>query len=510
MPTGGAKDLVPPEMVEAVPPQLTTGFKGDRIEIRFNEYIQLVDMTRQLIISPPITPQPRVEIRKKSIWITFRDTLAANTTYNIQFGSAVADIHENTPLAGFRYVFSTGNSIDSASVSGRIMDALTATPVKDALAVLYRFDKPDSLLFRSPPDYFTRADSTGTFRISHVRPGKYRVAALQDKNNNYLSDQPGEQVAFISLDQELKDSMRVHLRLSEALPAPLAVKSSWWESPGKLLTVFSRSAPGARAKFVTSAPQDVRIFQSTYADTVIIWALPGAEEPVDLAWEYNEGFIDTVTYQRQKGTKDPTGKNPTRTNGESFPVGGGRLPPETMPHIVWPAPVVQFDTTRASVLRDSAAVSFTAFFGDSMNTNLVFFIDPVEGQYRITLLPGAVSDLYGRTNDTLQWTCTIPSDRSTGSISLNYVADTLAPSLIQLVDEKGQITGVRRVTGSLKTTFARLEPGRYRLRLVSDQNDNGRWDPGIFSERIQPEPVSYFRDQITVRSNWDVELEWND
>lgn len=510
MPTGGAKDLIPPEMVEALPSQFATDFNGDHIEIRFNEYIQLVDITRQLVISPPISPQPRVEIRKKSIWIIFRDTLAPNTTYSIQFGNAVADIHENTPLTGFRYVFSTGNSIDSASVTGRIMDALTAAPVKDAIAILYRFDMPDSAIFRSPPDYFTRADSTGTFRISHVRPGNYRIAALQDKNNNYLSDQPGEQVAYINRVQELKDSVRVHLRLSEALPAPLTVKTAFWEAPGKLVTVFSESVPGARAKFVATAPQDVRIHQSSYADTVIIWAIPGVEEPVELIWENNGVFIDTVTYQRQKGSRETAVKSQELITGETYPKGGGRLPPDRLPYIVWSAPVVQFDTARASVLHDSAVVARAAFFSDSLNTRLVFSIGPAEGQYRITLLPGAVTDVYGRTNDTLQWSCFIPPERSTGSISLNFAADTLAPSLIQLVDEKGEITGVRRVTGNLETTFTRLEPGKYRLRLITDQNDNGRWDPGRFPDGIQPEPVHYFRDPITVRSNWEVELDWNE
>ena len=147
--------------------------------------MQLIDIQKQLLISPPIIPPPQVELRKKSVVITLLDTLARNTTYSINFGNAIADFTEGNALMDFQYVFSTGSWLDSGKVSGAIYDALTLKPVKSALAMLYDSEVADSLIGITSPLYYARTGETGLFNIRNIRHGTYRIIGLDDKNSNF-------------------------------------------------------------------------------------------------------------------------------------------------------------------------------------------------------------------------------------------------------------------------------------------------------------------------------------
>ena len=57
--------------------------------------------------------------------------------------------------------------------------------------------------------------------------------------------------------------------------------------------------------------------------------------------------------------------------------------------------------------------------------------------------------------------------------------------------------------------FYYISPGKYYLRMFVDQNNNGKWDTGLFAENKQPEPVYYFPSEIELRASWDSEQEWN-
>ena len=139
-PSGGEKDVTPPEILKAVPENYSTNFKGDEIKIYFNEFVKLKDLSKQLIVSPPMDTEPDIRplgSASKYITIKIKDTLDANTTYALNFGQSIVDNNEENPFSYYRYVFSTGDTIDSLSVNGIVLDAQKNRPDTFVSVMLY-------------------------------------------------------------------------------------------------------------------------------------------------------------------------------------------------------------------------------------------------------------------------------------------------------------------------------------------------------------------------------------
>ncbi len=193
--TGGAKDEKPPEIVVSVPPNFTTHFKSDRVEITFNEYIALKEITKQLVVSPPMTKKPEIKAKGKSLEIIFKDSLQPDRTYAINFGDAIVDLNESNPLKNFQFVFSTGSTIDSLQASGRVVMALDGKPAEDIQVMLYS-GSADSLPLKTIPLYISRTDKEGRFTLRNLAEGSYKIFALKDGNSNFMFDLVTESVGF--------------------------------------------------------------------------------------------------------------------------------------------------------------------------------------------------------------------------------------------------------------------------------------------------------------------------
>ena len=198
-PTGGPKDERPPKVVEAVPENRSTNFIGKKIEITFDEYITLENANQNVMISPPLSEKPDIKLKNKTVVIKFKETLAANTTYTINFGSSIKDLHEGNQFKDYVYSFSTGNVIDTLSIAGKVLNAEDKKPVDGVYVSLYAADRDnlDSLPMTTIPDYLTKTDKEGKFRLDGLADKKYLVFALKDANANLYFDLPNEEVAFL-------------------------------------------------------------------------------------------------------------------------------------------------------------------------------------------------------------------------------------------------------------------------------------------------------------------------
>lgn len=196
MPEGGPKDETPPVVVKEVPMSGTVNFKDKQIDIYFDEYIQLKDIQTKFVISPPQKKKPKVSLRGKYIRITFADTLKPNTTYSMDFADAIVDNNEGNPFGFYRYVFSTGPVIDSMEVSGQIVDAQTQLPLLNMSVWLYE-NHADSAALTEIPSYVARTDSTGTFQVTNIKRGSYRVLAIDDTNKDLIFTPEGEKIGFV-------------------------------------------------------------------------------------------------------------------------------------------------------------------------------------------------------------------------------------------------------------------------------------------------------------------------
>jgi uncharacterized protein (DUF2141 family) len=194
-PTGGPRDTIPPVLENATPPNRSLHFKGNKIVLTFDEYVQIADLQKNLLVAPTPKLTPNIDFKLKTVTIKMRDTLQPNTTYNIQLGNAIQDINENNPYPNFSYVFSTGSYIDSLRFSGKVLLAETGRADSTLLVFLYN-NLGDSAVYKEKPRYIAKVDSSGNFTFDHLAGGAYNVFALKDESGQRMYNNNTQLFAF--------------------------------------------------------------------------------------------------------------------------------------------------------------------------------------------------------------------------------------------------------------------------------------------------------------------------
>jgi len=195
-PTGGPYDVDPPKMRRATPSFNALNVTPERIEIEFDENIKIKSPTEKVIITPPQKNMPVIRSVGKKAIVELKDELLPNTTYTIDFTDAIADNNEENPIENFVYSFSTGDQLDTLSISGKVLNAQDLEPVTGTYVGIHtNFD--DTVFTRVPFERISRTDSRGNFTVRGMAAGKYKVFALADLNRDYKYDNPQEAIAFL-------------------------------------------------------------------------------------------------------------------------------------------------------------------------------------------------------------------------------------------------------------------------------------------------------------------------
>ena len=194
-PDGGPYDEEPPKFMGSMPELHAVNNNKKKIELEFDEFVKLEKASEKVIISPPQLEQPEIKVVGKKVVVELIDTLKEATTYTIDFSDAIVDNNEGNPMGNFSYSFSTGANIDTMEVSGTVLEASNLEPIKGIQVGLHK-DLGDSAFVSKPFDRVSRTDSRGRFSIRGIAPGKYRIYALKDGNQNYLYDSKSEMIAF--------------------------------------------------------------------------------------------------------------------------------------------------------------------------------------------------------------------------------------------------------------------------------------------------------------------------
>ena len=188
---GGPKDETPPVIIKEEPANFSTNFTANEIRIYFDEYVKFKDIQKQLVISPPMDPEPEItplSTASKYITIKIFDSLQPNTTYAFNFGESIIDNNEGNPFPFYKYVFSTGTYIDSLSVKGLVAEAFERETPEAVSVVLHEVDTTytDSIVFKQKPKYISVTDSLSEFSIDNIKAGRYLLTALKEENTNYI------------------------------------------------------------------------------------------------------------------------------------------------------------------------------------------------------------------------------------------------------------------------------------------------------------------------------------
>ena len=502
-PDGGPLDMEPPRYVRAKPENFTTNFDGKEIRIYFNEYVKLSDPQRQIIISPPMDPRPEITplgTASKSIRIRINDTLQPRTTYTINFGRSITDNNESNPLSFFTYAFSTGPYIDSLSLRGSVNDAILRAPDPFISVMLYEVDSTynDSVIYTRVPRYVTNTlDSATTFQLNNLKQGTYQLVAMRDVNNNYTFEPSTDKIAFADEYIEIPTDEEFGLTLFTEI---LEGKFERPQVKGQQHLIFGYSGLVV-ADSISITPLNVpadfqdRITKDPTTDTLHYWYKPFAERDTLQFQVKTPRVTDTVIARLRKAKRDTLqfSFEPQTTLGFHQQI---KIRPTV--------PLDGVIDSLVSVTRsDSIPVPFTGSYDRWNNVYSLDFEKTEKQSYRVTALPGAFTDFFGRASDSLTSQMRTPALSDLGNLIVNLTGVEEFPVIVQVTTEKGEVIAEKYSTGSNVINFKNLKPGKYLLRLIYDRNENEIWDTGNFLKRTQPEVVVYFPVPVDVRANWD-------
>ncbi len=501
-PTGGPKDEDPPKFVKANPPNYTTNFKGDEIRIYFDEYIKLNDLNKNLIVSPPMDPAPLITplgSGSKYIGIKITDTLQPNTTYVFNFGNSVVDNNEGNPFSFFKYVMSTGDYIDSLTVKGQIRDALQQEPDHFVTVMLYQADSTysDSLIYRDVPRYVTNTlDSLSTFELTNVKAGKYRLAALKDDASNYTYQPDKDKIGFLGQVIEVPKDTTYNLTLFSEEP-PLKVARPKQAALQRINFGFTGNADSINIALINKVPEGFESL-STYkkdADSISFWYKPQLKQDSLIFKVGARRQLDTF-YLRSRRLKEDSLYFSSAT-GNDLKLGE---PFELKSSI----PITSLDSTKITITKkDSSSVPFKYTLRQKESAvDLEFKTEEAE-DYQITLLPNALIDFYGKTNDTLIFSPKTKEAADYGELELTLQDAEQYPYILQLVTEKWEVKReLYAKKGQTVFKFNLINPGKYYARLILDRNKNGRYDTGNYLKGEQPEEIIYYPKLLDIRTGW--------
>ncbi|WP_235537772.1 Ig-like domain-containing protein [Sediminicola sp. YIK13] len=503
-PSGGDKDTTPPKLLRAEPENMTINFKAKKIRLYFDEYIKLKDVQKQLIVSPPLKYNPLITPQgsaSKFIEITIKDTLKENTTYTLNFGQSITDNNEGNPNSFLTYVFSTGNYIDSLSLSGAVQDAFKKKVDQFVSVMLYELDSSytDSTIYKRPPNYITNTlDSATTFKLNYLKEGKYALFAVKDEGKNNLFDQKVDKIGFVTDTISLPTDSIYALTLFKEIPDYQAAVPSY-AAKNKIIFGYQGIAEHIVIEPLTKLPDTIKtkVLKETGKDTLNYWFTPFETDSI-VFQVTNEKWNtkDTFTVKSRKLVADSLVLTPNQNRNLAF---------EEPFYISANIPIVQIDSSKIALLsKDSIPVKFSSKLDSVLNRVTVdFALEPNE-RYTMDLLPGAISDFFGTENDTLAYTFSTNSYADYGNLGLNLVGNPTYPLIIQLTDETGKTKREIYATEPKAFQFNHLKPAKYMIRIIYDSNTNGKWDTGSFLQKISPEKVIYYPTVIEVRANWEL------
>lgn len=503
-PSGGPQDTIPPVFVRSLPPNYSTHFKSKTIRIDFDEFIKLEDPQKQILISPPMKVKPIIKPMGQTlryIEIDILDTLLPNTTYTINFGQSIVDNNEGNPFPFFKYVFSTGDFIDSLSVSGRIKDAFERNTPEFVSVMLYKIDSTynDSIIYKKPPTYiaYTR-DTTHTFNIENVAEGRYKIVAIKDKNQNYIFNPKTDKIGFLTdtvhVPSEREFDLTIFKQIFDYKPARPEQLSAQ-----NILLGFEGGADSLSLRMISEKPAGFEEFyyKRPETDSIDYWFKPAVERD-SLVFEVNrKGVTDTLTAYLKEMETDSLKLRAQPSSAlhmtENFTLSAN-------------TPLTQINTDLIEMMnKDSLPVPFTARYEPEGNKFVFEFEKDEKELYGITAYPGALMDFYGQENDTLKYRLSTKAENEYADVHLTFQNLKKAPVIVQLVDSKGVAKRqlVRKDEGSL-FSFKYVEEGMYYIRIIYDENDNGIWDTGDYLKKRQPEKAIYMKHPLDVRKNWEI------
>lgn len=564
-PEGGPRDETPPVYQRSNPAPGEVRFNKNRIEVFFDENVQLDNPQSKVVVSPAQRLTPQVIASGKRVWVQLRDSLIPNTTYTIDFADAIADLNEKNVLDGFALDFATGDSIDSLRVSGMLFEARTLEPAQQMLVGVYS-NTADSAIRTLQLERIARTNQLGQFTIRGMKPGQYRIYAINDVNRDYKWDR-SEDVAFY--DFIIEPSV-VNFEVTDTLLASdgtdsLATRPGVQYLPNDiLLTWFNENyrpqylgdykrTDSIRMTLNFAAPADTlpiltivsganagRRIDSTNSilntpltlDSLDIWFTdPKIYQQDSMLIEVQYKRTDTLdnltwtadtlrfNYLRRKPKKEDKKKleedTVPKANLLEFKcLAGTQQDIYKGLSFTTSQPLKEIDAAgiHLDIKKDSLWVPVAApvLRQDTLYSPLRYKADYLwepGAMYRLTIDSMAIKGIYDYHNRPLEQLFQVKQFEDYSTLTFN-IADSTGTAVVELLNGQDQPV-MRMPVVNNSVTFDFVNPGTYYARGFYDRNGNGEWDTGSIAEKRQPEEIFYYPKRIELKKNWDINQTWN-
>lgn len=562
-PSGGPRDYDPPIFLGSIPAPNETNSTKKKIELEFNEIILVEKISEKVIVSPPQKAMPVIRTSGRKVYVELNDTLLENMTYVIDFADAIVDNNEKNPLNNFAFAFSTGSHIDTMEISGMLLNAENLEPITGMMVGLTN-DNSDSTFTKVPFSKITQSDIYGRFTVKHIADTTYQIFALKDINRTYTFDLPNEEIAFA--DSSYRSTPYL-MEVSDTLFSPLGVvdsifthKEYRYKPDDILLLSFSedfqmryldKSERRQRNKislFFTSPTDSLPeikpinflsdkwniVERSIGNDTIHYWIVDSLVAKMDtilLETTYLRtdstmtlsALTDTLRFtfrdapppkRDSKRKKDEEEEKPKMSYFEFSTKLSGTIDIYEPGYLKFTQPIdsINIEGIKLEVKVDTLWVptDFTIEI-DSLSKSRLQIVKKWEAanEYQLRIDSASIFDHFGLHNNQAQQLFKVKPLEEYGGLflSIKGIPDSTAAFVELLSKDDKPVRKEAVVNGEVEFFYLRADT--YFARIIIDQNGDGKWTTGKWSERRQPEPVYYYPGSFLLRQNWDVEQDWD-
>lgn len=537
--TGGEKDTIPPNIIKSIPERFSTNTNSDYFFFEFDELIDASTLREKLIISPFYNGSFEVKTKKNTITIFFDSLFEDNTTYIFNFADGVTDVTERNPSLNSKFVFSTGDKIDSSYVSGIIHNPLKNELVEGALVGLY--NKEDSLdLFHKKPVYFSLTDESGRFRIENLKKDEYTIYAFFDENNNLQAEYKKELFGFLEESILIGDSIEnlyipifnedltnlellrkrergsvvdlVYNKKIKEYKVSCVENISYSLSDNNLLSVY-RNKVQKDSVFLKVSVKDVNNYIAE--DSFYI----------KFGEEVNTNNETKSSFKLKSNNADDSIEFKLETNKPliKYSIDNVEIKYDT---VVLPKKFYGYYTKKKSnnliegkmfIQVDSASKYIEKVKKDIIADSLGFENDSiyksVSGYYKrlntsklsLEIKKGSIITIDNDSIKTIKEDLRIRGKDYYGGLSGSVVnIENNKNIIVELVNEKFTQIINNKMKG-YSFDFQNIPPGKYYLRVIEDKNNNYEWDYYSIKKKIDSERITYYPELIEILSNWTIE-----
>jgi hypothetical protein len=499
-PTGGPKDEIGPKLLTVLPKDKTVKFptKNQDIRIKFDEFIQLKEITKQIVMSPPQKENPEYVIFGKELRVKFKEELLSNTTYTINFGNSVADNHEGITVKNLQYTFSTGEFIDSNFISGKIRNAFTNLPSEGLIVSLYKKASfTDSTIYKINPTYFTKTKADGSFLIENMPAEKYVLYAYRKEATDLKYAKNDSVVIYNS---EINTSIK-NTDISLFVFKPNEYK------PNKIFDTISNQL--GIYKFAIYRPNNFKITtlnsEKAYfktikntngIDTIKIFVANKFDSCKFKITTNDTSFYNTII-SKKKSKK-----------AELILSSKAELNPLDTVFIETSVPINYINKDSIIIKEDTNILKPIYFELDSNKMRLAIYNNWKEStKYSVEFKDSSLRDIFGTYNKNTSYNFDIKAFKDYGTLLLNVeILNAKHNYIIQLLDNSSN--NVIRSFNVTKPTILKLEylnPILGKIKIIEDLNNNGLWDNGDLETMLLPERTFISNQLINIRAYWDIE-----